>query len=319
MWWRVASATMVTNDPPRPAASYHSLVTDHTQLATSIATQGGVVMLIGAPDTGKSTLAREILRIAIGKGKTTAYVDADVAQSTVGPPGCVGLKWVRNADDLTRISEADALRFVGSTNPSRLVLQMVLATAALVEEATATADLVLIDTTGTVSGVVGQTLKYHKVETCHPSLVVGLQRGSELEPIIGMLQRFFSVDVMTTTVHPDLVPVSPDVRSEVRIAQLKAALSDPLEAWRIKPTVFAPTLPTGLDLDRLAGMVVGVQDGIGGCLGLGVLDYHDDVLRVLTNHGDGMQGLRLGSMRLDLTSYETKPVNLRELMFGLAL
>ena len=276
-------------------------------------------MLIGAPDTGKSTLAREILRQSIAKGKAAALVDADVAQSTVGPPGCVGLKWIRTSDDLTNISEADALRFVGSTNPSRLVLQMVLATAALVEQARAEADLVLIDTTGAVSGVVGQTLKYHKVETCHPELVVGLQRGAELEPIIGMLQRFFSVDVITADVHPELIPLSPDVRSEGRVRQLKQALADPLEAWRIRPTVFAPTLPTGLDLDRLAGMVVGVQDGIGACLGLGVLDYTDGVLRVLTNHGEGMQGLRLGSMRVDLNSFETQPVNLRELMFGLAL
>ncbi len=310
---------MLPSDPPIPAASYHSLVTDHTQLASSVAAQGGVVMLIGAPDTGKSTLAGEILRQAASQGKVTAYVDADVAQSTVGPPGCVGLKWVRSVEDLRTISEADALRFVGSTNPARLVLQMVLATAALVEQAHASADLVVIDTTGTVSGVVGQTLKYHKVETCHPRLVVGLQRGSELDPIIGMLQRFFSVDVITAEVHPDLVPVSPDVRSEVRVQQFGKALSHPLEAWRIKPTVFAPTLPTGLDLDRLAGMVVGVQDGFGACLGLGVLEYTEGVLRVLTNHGEGMQGLRLGSMRIDPQTYETKPVNLRELMFGLAL
>jgi polynucleotide 5'-hydroxyl-kinase GRC3/NOL9 len=276
-------------------------------------------MLIGAPDTGKSTLAREILRQSVAKGRVAALVDADVAQSTVGPPGCVGLRWVRTSDDLSDISRADALRFVGSTNPSRLVLQMVLATAALVEQARATADLVLIDTTGAVSGVVGQTLKYHKVETCRPELVVALQRGAELEPVIGMLQRFFSVDVITADVHPELIPLSPDIRSERRVRQLKQALADPLEAWRIRPTVFAPTLPTGLDLDRLAGMVVGVQDGVGACLGLGVLDYTDGVLRVLTNHGEGMQGLRLGSMRIDLNSFETKPVNLRELMFGLAL
>lgn len=294
-------------------------VTDHGQIAGEVVAQGGVVMLVGAPDTGKSTLAAEIIRRSIAAGKRVAYVDADVAQSTVGPPGCVGLKRIDTEQDLANQSEADALRFVGSTNPARLVLQMVLATAALVDEARSGADLVLIDTTGTVSGVIGQTLKYHKVETCRPNLVVGLQRGSELEPIIGMLQRFFSVDVMTATIHPNLVPVSPEVRAESRQWQLKAALADPLEPWRIKPTVFAPTLPTGLDLQRLEGMIVGVQDGHGACLGLGVLSYEEGVLRVLTNHGEGMRGLRLGSMRVDLSDYRTKPINLRELMFGLAI
>lgn len=276
-------------------------------------------MLMGAPDTGKSTLATQILRQAIEAGKTAAYVDADVAQSTVGPPGCVGLKWIRSESDLDDLATADSLRFVGSTNPSRLVLQMVIATASLTEIARQEVDLVIIDTTGTVSGVVGQTLKYHKVETCRPDLVVALQRGSELEPILGMLQRFFRVDALAANVHPDLVPVPADVRAEVRARQLQTELGEPLDAWRIRPTVFAPTLPTGLDLDRLAGMVVGVQDGDGACLGLGVLAHDEDVLRVLTAHGEGMTGLRLGSMRIDLETFAVKPVNLRELMFGLAL
>lgn len=274
-------------------------------------------MLMGGPDTGKTTFARELLEAAAAAHLTTAYVDADVGQSTVGPPGCVGLKWVKSKADIAGLEEADDLRFVGSTNPSRLVLQMVLATATLVEVARPHVDLVVVDTTGTVSGVTGQTLKYHKVELCRPDVIVAIQRGSELEPVIGMLRRFFSTDVIDVGVHPDLVPVSPDVRTQRRIDQMAAALAPPLESWRVRPTVFAPTLPAGLDLARLDDMLVGVQDGTGRCLGLGVLAFDEDVLRVLTNKGDGMKGLRLGSMRVDLSTYRTSAVNLREVMFGL--
>lgn len=291
--------------------------TDHEHLATKLARHGGVVMLVGSHDTGKTTLARQILAATVAEGKTGAYVDADVAQSTVGPPTCVGLRWIREREDLEHLADADEMRFVGSTNPSRLVLQMVIATATLVDVARSEADVVVIDTTGSISGVTGQTLKYHKVELTRPDTVIALQRGAEMEPIIGMLRRFFSIEVATAAVHPDLVPASADVRSATRIDQIARALAPPLEAWRVKPTVFAPTLSAGLDLSRLQDMLVGIQDGWGRCLGLGLLTHEEGLLRVLTNVGEGMQGLRLGSIRVDPTTFTTSPVNLREVMFGL--
>jgi polynucleotide 5'-hydroxyl-kinase GRC3/NOL9 len=153
--------------------------TAHAQLAAEIATSGGVVMLVGAPDTGKTTLAHQIMTESVKAGRSIAYVDADVGQSTVGPPTCVGLRWINTEDDLQNLSVAHELRFVGSTSPERLVLQQVLATATLVDVGRRSADLVVIDTTGAVSGVVGQTLKYHKMELCHPELVVALQRAVE--------------------------------------------------------------------------------------------------------------------------------------------
>jgi polynucleotide 5'-hydroxyl-kinase GRC3/NOL9 len=294
-------------------------VTDsiHDRLARGIAEAGEVVMLVGAPDTGKSTLSRQIIAQGLEMGRAVAYVDADVGQSTVGPPTCVGLKWIRSPDDLHTLAQADDMRFVGSISPDRLVLQQVLSTATLVEVARPNADLIVIDTTGAVSGVVGQTLKYHKMELCRPDLVIALQRGGEMEPIVGMLRRFFSARVETVPVHPDVFSVSPDERTENRRKRFAEAFSEPLDRWRVRPTVFAPTLSAGLDYSRLDGMLVGIQDGTGRCLGLGALEYDDGVLRVITNRGEGMQGLRLGSLRVDLEDFSTSRVNLREVMFGI--
>lgn len=291
--------------------------THHLDLAHRLGDQGGIVMLMGSHDTGKTTLARAILEAGLKSGKTAAYVDADVGESTVGPPTCTGLKWIRSAGDLENLATADELRFVGATDPSRLVLQMVIATAALVDVARQGADLVVIDTTGTISGVVGETLKYHKVELTRPDTVVAIQRGSEMEPIIGMLRRFFSAEVITTSVHPALVPPSPGERTAARIAHFKTALEPPLESWRVRATVFAPTLPAGLNLTRLQDVLVGVQDSEGRCLGLGLLTLEDGALKVLTNVGSGMTGLRLGSVRVDPETLSNSPVSLRELMFGL--
>lgn len=275
-----------------------------------------VSMLIGGLDTGKTTMALSAAKIALTSGRTPVIVDADVGNSTIGPPACVGLKVIRNPDDLERADEPDSLHFVGTVTPSRLVLQHVVATAVMVDRARQLGDVVIIDTTAVASGVAGETLKYHKTELCRPQKIVALQRGEEMEPVVGMLRRFLGADVVTAPTDPSLMPMSPDDRARRRTEGFAAALQTPLERWKVRPTVFAPTLPVGLNLSRLHGVLVGVQDSGGGLLGLGILDHQDDGLRVLTNVGEGMTGLRLGSMRLDPETFDSRMLSLREVMFG---
>lgn len=288
----------------------------YENLAQRIASSG-VSMLIGGLDTGKTTLAIDAVRQALAAGRTPVLVDADVGNSTVGPPACVGMKVFHDPGDIDTISEPDALHFVGAVTPTRLVLQQVVATAAMADRAKQQGDVVIIDTTAVASGVAGETLKYHKAELCQPEVVVALQRGEEMEPVVGMLRRFLSVEVMTAPTHPNVVPLAPDARARNRSQSFAAALAPPLERWKVRPTVFAPTLPMGLNLERLNNVLVGIQDAQGGCLGLGVLSNEDDALRVMTNVGEGMTGLRLGSMRLDTETFEARVISLREVMFGI--
>lgn len=275
-------------------------------------------MFVGGLDTGKTTLALRCAEAAVAQGKTVAFLDADIGNSRVGPPACVGLKFLRSASDFDSLSIADEVHFVGAISPNRLVLQQVIATAALANTAKSQVDLVIIDTSSVVSGVIGETLKYHKAELILPELVVALQRGAEMEPIVGMLKRFFSTEVIAVPSDPDLVPSSPNERASRRAAAFEKAFAPELGRWRVRSTVFAPTLPLALEQDRLDGLLVGVQDGSGRCLGLGRLEYDDaGALRVSTNAGEGMQGLRIGSLKIDAETFEVRPVNLRDLMFGI--
>ncbi|MEN8239636.1 MAG: Clp1/GlmU family protein [Actinomycetota bacterium] len=276
----------------------------------------GVVMVIGDAETGKTTLARMLLRDAVEHGRTVAYVDGDVAASTVGPVGCVGLKIVSSLDQCDSLAVPDELRFVGAVEPNGVVLPHVVAVTALIDIAKEHADLVICDTTGVVTGVVGQTLKYHLVELAQPELVVAIRRGQELDPVIGMLRRFLSTRVAEIDLPPDVVPVSPIDRQDARAKALHADLGDDPPRWRVQTTVFAPTLPDGFDVSRLNGMLVGVQDERGRCLGLGVLEHVDGTVKVATRFGDEMRGLRLGSIRVDLDTFATSRVRLRELIFG---
>ena len=288
----------------------------YASLRERVVGESGVVMLIGGPDTGKTTLAKFLLRDALARARSVAFVDADIGTSTVGPPACVGLKWIKSAHDFERLYEADELRFVGSTDPQGVILPHVVAAGTLVDVARRSADFIVLDTTGMVQGVVGQTLKYHLMEVCDPAIVLVMQRGSEMEPTIGMLQRFLGVRVARAGPLPDLDPLGPVEKRASRIAAFAAALTPPVARWRVSSNVFAPTLPEGFDLEKLVRMLVGIQDGGGRCLGLGVLEYEDHVLRVATHHGEPMEGLRLGSIRIDLTTFETTRVRLRQLIFG---
>ncbi len=138
-----------------------------------------------------------------------------------------------------------------------------------------------------------------------------------MEPLVGMLRRFLDVEVSTAPTDPAVDAMAPDDRARRRADAFRRALQPPLVTWKVRPTVFAPTLPVGLNPGRLDGVLVGVQDQSGGCLGLGVLSHDEDTLKVLTNVGEGMSGLRLGSLRIDLDRYESTIINLRELMFGI--
>jgi polynucleotide 5'-kinase involved in rRNA processing len=285
-------------------------------LRERIVGERGVIMLIGGADTGKTTLGKFLAADALAVGMTAAYVDADIAAATVGPPTCVGLRWITQPEDLETLEDADELRFVGSTEPHGVVLPHVVAAVGLVDLARTRADLVIVDTTSVASGVVGQTLKYHLVELTDPSLVIAMQRGREMEPTIGMLQRFLGVRVARSLPHEGLLPLGPIEQRSRRIDAFRKALPAPLPYWRVQSGVFAPTLPEEFDLERLAGMLVGVQDGEGRCLGLGVLDHDAGVLRVATHKGEPMKGLRLGSLKLDLDTYATARVRLRQLILG---
>lgn len=288
----------------------------YASLRERIIGESGVMMLIGGADTGKTTLGKFLAADALAAGMTVAYVDADIAAATVGAPACVGLRWISRPEDVETLSVADELRFVGSTEPHGVVLPHVVATASLVDLAKMRADLVVVDTTSVASGVVGQTLKYHLVELIDPSLVIAMQRGREMEPTIGMLQRFLGTRIARSLPHEGLTPLGPIEQRARRIEAFRTALPAPLPRWRAQSGVFAPTLPEEFDLDRLDSMLVGVQDAEGRCLGLGVLEHTRGFLRVATHQGEAMKGLRLGSLKLDLETYTTARVRLRQLILG---
>jgi len=292
---------------------------EHDRLVDRAAREANTVLFVGGLDSGKSTLARAIAAHGLTLGRTVAYLDGDLGQKTVGPPGTVGMKRITTPDDLTsdRLAVPDALAFVGSTSPQGHLLPLVTGMArmhARVREEGS--DLIVVDTSGMVSGIYGQLVKYHKVEMLRPDLVVGLQRGEELDPLLGVIHRFFSVDVVTIGVHPSVVPSTVEQRAEHRQRSMARYFEGRISRFRIRPTVFMPALPPLFDLAQLDRLLVGLSDGMGGYTGVGYLEHlaNEDALRLNSPVADPPKALRLGSVRLE-ASYRVKRVDLHNL-FG---
>jgi polynucleotide 5'-kinase involved in rRNA processing len=280
-------------------------------------TNPGVVFVLGGIDSGKTTFAVELARRATDRGIPAAIVDADIQTSTVGPPTTVGLRYCTGLQTFTAetLRTADAMAFVGSIVPRAHLLPLVTGTAKLV--ATARQEgcrLIVIDTTGLVSGIYGQTLKYFKMDMVAPDVVVALERGGELEPIVGIAQRFTAAEVLQVPVPDEVTPRSVDDRAIFREQQFAAYFAEGTSRWKVRPTVFMPTLPPDFDLALLDGLVVGMEDGKGACVGIGVLEFDagEEMLRMVSPVSQGVKGLRLGSTRISLDGRSRGPVDLRQ-------
>ncbi len=279
----------------------------------------GVVFLLGGIDTGKTTFGLRLLREAASAGIPCALVDADIVQSTVGPPTTVGLRFFDRDSDFGReaLRDADALGFVGSLVPKGHLLPLVTNTAKLVTRAKdAGSRLVVVDTTSLVSGIYGQSLKYFKMDLIQPDVVLAFERGGELEPIVGIAQRFTPADVLEVEVSPEVEIRSVEDRITFREQQFAAYFAGGVSRWRVKPTVFMPTLPPDFSLAPLDGLVVGMEDGKGTCVGIGVLEYDvgEDLLRMVSPVTEGVRGLRLGSVRINTSGQSHGPVDLRQVL-----
>ena len=155
------------------------------QPAIEAARAGGTLFLIGETDSGKSTLAAVLANAAFAAGRAVAVVDADVGQSSIGPPACVGLADVRREFDCLADLSARAIDFVGACSPVGHLLQAAAGTAALVSLARqGGAETIVVDTTGLISGGIARALKGAKIRLVEPDAIVALQEEDEVEHLL---------------------------------------------------------------------------------------------------------------------------------------
>jgi polynucleotide 5'-hydroxyl-kinase GRC3/NOL9 len=145
----------------------------------------GIAILLGATDTGKSTLAQFLILHLCRRGLKVGLVDADIGQSFLGAPATIGLSVFKSHPDWEVILSPPEIFFVGSTTPEGHFPIHLEGVKRMVDKVTSYGpDVILVDTTGFVLGEAGRELKTRKIDLISPRFILALQKDDELEPIL---------------------------------------------------------------------------------------------------------------------------------------
>lgn len=245
--------------------------------ALDAAAASRVTLVVGASDTGKTTLVTRLAGVLAGRGEPVAVVDADLGQSDVGPPTTVGLGRVRGP--LTRLAAAELidLEFLGVTSPAACPRESAEAAGRLARRALdAGFARVLVDTAGLVEGRLGATLKWLEIERLAPDVLLVLQETDECEPILRALPGSGGPAVLRLLAARTTrrsAAVRRQARQQSLRAHLRGARPVTLDLGRVPAR---PALPgRGPAVVDAAGALVGLEDPRGATLGLGWISAVD--------------------------------------------
>jgi len=282
-----------------------------------IAASPGVVFMLGAPDTGKSTLAQFLCAQSIGEGFRTAYIDGDLGQSVIGPPTTIGMVFPPSPPRDMQGMGWDYLYFIGATSPANHLLATAAGVGRLTHKAFACgAQVAVVDTTGLVAGEMGFALKFYKIELLQPHHICAIQRGAEVEHILKGVRARRGITIHMLAPPQGVCARSPEVRQAYRQARFEEyfqgcerrtiPLHDVELIYPELPLLRAAGSIEGAS-ERLQGTVVGLIDDEYFTRGLGIWEGFDrrrNEVSLMTPLDDfqGIRYLHVGHITLTINT-----------------
>jgi len=190
--------------------------------------ESAVVLFLGGVDVGKTTLIRELHQRVGGE-----VIDADVGQSSIGPPACVSSGVYRGSAD----PEIKASYFVGDISPRGNFLQVL---AGIQHCLKAAKRPCLIDTDGYIADGAARAFKSEMINLIGPDVLVLLQREHELEYYKLYAQK--KITVIDVQVRHEGVKSREDRIRAREESFRKYFQRQKLQSWRLRDVCFERTL-----------------------------------------------------------------------------
>jgi polynucleotide 5'-hydroxyl-kinase GRC3/NOL9 len=272
----------------------------------------GIALILGASDTGKSTLAKFLIFNLCQRGLRVALVDADIGQSFLGPPATIGFSVFKSDPVWEVVLSTPEIFFVGSVTPENHFPAHLKGAKRMLDKAISLGpEVILIDTTGYVSGEGGKELKRRKIDLLTPRFILALQKSDEVEPILKFYDDNPLYKIFRLPLSGQARTRSMEERGDYRANKFRdyfkgATLRElPVEQLGIEGEVLDPNgdiLPLDWAL-RVNGLLVGLKDKNDETLALGLIRNYrpeEKALRILTPHPDmaEVKAIQLSSLRM---------------------
>lgn len=262
-------------------------------------------LFIGATDTGKTYLLRRWANELACAGKKVAVLDFDLGQSTVGPPGCLGLHlpWGKGGDPLFPV----AMVFLGFLSPAFDVGSVVEAGLRLKRRVGELGyDALLVDTSGMIDGALAALLKRSKIRALRPDLLVVLDMRGETDNIFSGLEEDAYGELLKLTPSPEARRRSREERAAYRrelfLRYFDAGREMTLGLRRLRVVSTSPRVAASEETLG-EGRLVGLNDAAGITRALArVLRSDEDRVRIVTpflGDEEEIAALSVGSLVLE--------------------
>ncbi|HUK99224.1 MAG TPA: Clp1/GlmU family protein [Nitrospirota bacterium] len=231
-----------------------------------IESQGGPVLVVGAPGSGKTTFCLYLTSRFCQTNRMVAWIEADPGQPFIGPPALLSLNRFMDATDIIKRRQSLCMSFVGNTSPVGRLLEMVSGLQKLyVFASSLTPSLLLINTCGLVDGGAARELKFHEIDMISPRYIVALQKGSEIEHLLTPHSHRAGLLIRRLPIPPDAKPSTREARLAVREQRFKEYFrgADFQEIALHDVGIHGPGLGTGerlgfRDINKLSKIIQGI-------------------------------------------------------------
>ena len=272
----------------------------------------GVAIILGATDTGKSTLAKFLVTNLCKRGLKMALVDADIGQSFLGPPTTIGLSVFKSDPNWEIVLSPPEIFFVGSTTPEGCFPIHLKGTKRMADKAQSSgADVIMVDTTGFILGEAGKELKRRKIDLISPRFIIALQKSDEIEHVLELYKENPMYKIYRLPLSDQVKPRSMEERKIYRTNKFQEYFKHStiyelvINEVQIEGEVLdanGDTIPLDWAL-RINGLLIGLKDSNDETLALGVIrNYFEEkkVVRVFTPLRDiqGVKTIQLSSMKI---------------------
>ena len=244
------------------------------QLLSQGIMQTGVCLILGASDTGKTTLAAALGK-QMAQSRPVGIIDADIGQSHIGPPTTVGWAVIENPQtDFSQLTPG-GISFVGDITPVGHLLQLTAAIAQCVEQVSKVTGLIIVDTPGFVRGPAAAALWWAVQRILRPKLILVVQQNDELSDILAGLQHLGS-DLELIKSPPQIPVKSPQNRRSYRQGQFSKYFRDS-RLYNMSLSDVAVQKGRNLSRENLIGRLVALRNENNVDVAIGVInDWQDD-------------------------------------------